>query len=184
MSDIEWDFWFSKPYIYTWQAAALVNGINPKQIKFPVRDAAGELHFDKTNFDDRYDEFRMKLDSLTEHAWIQNFSAQNMRVDLKRFLFWAQNICKWEMPSKLAIFAKELDLNSLDETVEEKAKLIDERNTLQILWALRTILQDHPHGKTDRELIYYLSKTHPDKPGFKRLALEMKFAEAQVAYET
>lgn len=184
MADIDWDFWFSKTYIYTWQAAALIQGINPKQIKFPVRDAAGELHFERTNFDGRYDEFRIKLDLLTEHAWIQNFSAQNMRVDFKRFLFWAGNVRKWEMPPRLAAFARGVDLDALDESAEEKANLLrDERNTLQIIWALRTMLKDHQYGKTDRELIYYLSKTYSDKPGFKRLALEMKFAEAQVASE-
>jgi hypothetical protein len=184
MADIDWDFWFSKPYIYTWQAAALVHGINPKQIKFPVRDAAGELHFDQSNFDGLYDAFRMKLDLLTEHAWIQNFSAQNMRVDFKRFLFWARHIRKWDMPVRLAAFAQGVDLDALDENAEEKANLFrDERNTLQLIWALRTLLKDHQYGKTDRELIYYLSKTYPDKPGFKRLALEMKFAEAQVASE-
>jgi hypothetical protein len=48
MVDIEWDYWSSKPYVYTWQAAALVQGLNPKKIKFPVRDAAGELHFDRS----------------------------------------------------------------------------------------------------------------------------------------
>lgn len=184
MLEIDWDFWFSKPYIYTWQAAALVHGINPKQIKFPVRDAAGELHFDRTNFDGLYDEFRVKLDLLTEHAWIQNFSAQNMRVDFKRFLYWAHHIRKWDMPSRLAAFAQGVDLDTLDETTEEKANLLrDDRNMLQIIWALRTMLKEHQYGKTDRELIYYLSKTYSDKPGFKRLALEMKFAEAQVASE-
>lgn len=184
MADIDWDFWFSKPYIYTWQAAALIHGINPKKIKFPVRDAAGELHFDRANFDGRYDEFRTKLDLLTEHAWIQNFSAQNLRVDFKRFLFWARHIRKWEMPPRLAAFAQGVDLDALDENAEEKANLLrDERNTLQIIWALRTMLKDHQYGKTDRELIYYLSKTYSDRTGFKRLALEMKFAEAQVASE-
>ena len=184
MAEIEWDFWFSKPYVYTWQAAALVHGINPKQVKFPVRDAAGELHFDQSNFDGQYAEFRAKLDLLTEHAWIQNFSAQNMRVDFKRFLFWARQVRKWDMPTRLAAFAQGVDLDSLDAVSEEKVNALrEERSTLQLIWALRTLLKDHAYGKTDRELIYYLSKTYPDQPGFKRLALEMKFAEALVASE-
>jgi len=54
---------------------------------------------------------------------------------------------------------------------------------LQLIWALRKLLKEHQYGKTDRELIYYLSKTYPDQKAFKRLSLEMKFAEAQVASE-
>jgi hypothetical protein len=185
MAEIDWDYWFSKPYVYTWQAAALVQGINPKQIKFPIRDAAGELHFEQANFDGQYAEFKLKLDLLTEHAWIQNFSAQNMRVDFKRFLFWARQSRKWDMPTRLAGFAQGVDLDSLDEISEEKANsLREERSTLQLIWALRTLLKEHPYGKTDRELIYYLSKTYPERTGFKRLALEMKFAEALVVSES
>jgi hypothetical protein len=182
MIEIEWDFWLTKPYIYTWQAAALAQGINPKQIKFPTRDAAGELHFDQKNFGDQYSEFRAKLDLLTEHAWIQNFSAQNMRVDLRRFLFWAGQVRKWEMPARMSSLSKSIDLDALNQSAEEKAnELRDERNTLQLIWALRLLLKEHPHCKTDRELIYYLSKSYPSRQGFKRLALEMKLAEAQVA---
>jgi hypothetical protein len=43
------------------------------------------------------------------------------------------------------------------------------------------LLNEHQYGKTDRELIYYLSKTYPDQSAFKRAVLEMKFAEAKVA---
>jgi hypothetical protein len=46
------------------------------------------------------------------------------------------------------------------------------------------MLKDHQFGKTDRELIYYLAKQYPDQSAFKRLALEMRFAEAQVAAES
>jgi hypothetical protein len=67
---------------------------------------------------------------------------------------------------------------------EVDSALRDEQNSLQLIWALRQLLNEHQYGKTDRELIYYLSKTHSDKPGFKRLALEMKFAEAKVAAES
>jgi hypothetical protein len=45
------------------------------------------------------------------------------------------------------------------------------------------LLKEHQYGKTDRELIYFLSKTYPSQSAFKRLALEMKFAEAQAATE-
>jgi len=184
LADIDWDYWSSRPYVYTWQAAALVQGMNPKKIKFPVRDAAGELHFDRANFGDVYSEFKTKLDLLTEHAWIQNFSAQNMRVDFKRFLYWAHHIQKWPMPAGLLTLAQSLNLDALTEAVDEKdGTLTDERNSLQLIWALRTLLKEHQYGKTDRELIYYLSKTYPDQSAFKRLALEMKFAEAQVAIE-
>jgi hypothetical protein len=185
MVDIEWDDWSSKPYVYTWQAAALVQGLNPKKIKFPVRDAAGELHFDRSNFGNAYPEFKVKLDLVIEHAWIHNFSAQNMRVDFKRFLYWAHHVQKWSMPSPLLAFAQNLNLDALtDVTDEADGNLRDERNSLQLIWALRQLLNDHPYGKTDRELIYYLSKTHPEQPGFKRLALEMKFAEAKVASDS
>ena len=92
MTDLDWDYWISKQYVYTWQAAALVLGINPRQIKFPKRNSVGELHFDQENFEGLFPDFKDKLDLLTEHAWMQNFSAQNIRVDLKRFLFWAHNV--------------------------------------------------------------------------------------------
>lgn len=185
MTELDWDHWISKQYIYTWQAAALVLGINPRQIKFPRRDSAGELHFDRDNFEDLYSDFKLKLDLLIEHAWMQNFSAQNMRVDLKRFLYWAHNVVKWDMPQKLSSFAKEINLQELDESAEDKASiLLDERASLQLIWALRTMLKDHQFGKTDRELIYYLAKQYPDQSAFKRLALEMRFAEAQVASES
>ena len=49
MQDSEWDYWLTRPYIYNWQAAALVTGLNPREIKFPTRNSAGELHFDKEN---------------------------------------------------------------------------------------------------------------------------------------
>jgi hypothetical protein len=115
---------------------------------------------------------------------MQNFSAQNMRVDFKRFLFWAHNGIQWNMPEKLLTFAKEIDLEALDQNAEERAKILrDDRASLQLIWALRLMLKDHQYGKTDRELIYYLSKTYPDLHGFKRLALEMKFAEAQMVSE-
>jgi hypothetical protein len=182
MTELDWDYWTAKQYIYTWQAAALVLDINPRQIKFPRRDSAGELHFDQENFEGRFSEFKVKLDLLIEHAWMQNFSAQNMRVDFKRFLFWAHNVVKWDMPQKLLSFAKEINLQDLDENAEERASiLLDERASLQLIWALRLMLKDHQFGKTDRELIYYLAKQYPDQHGFKRLALEMKFAEAQIA---
>ena len=182
--DIDWDYWSSRPYVYTWQAAALVQGINPKKIKFPVRDAAGELHFDRANFGNRYSEFKIKLDLLTEHAWIQNFSAQNMRVDFKRFLYWAHHIQKWPMPTGLISFAQDLNLDALTESVDEgEGTLRDERNSLQLIWALRLLLKEHQYGKSDRELIYFLSKTYPDHSAFKRMTLEMKFAEAQAASE-
>jgi hypothetical protein len=182
MTELDWDYWTAKQYIYTWQAAALVLDINPRQIKFPRRDSAGELHFDQENFEGRFADFKLKLDLLIEHAWMQNFSAQNMRVDFKRFLFWAHNIVKWDMPQKLLSFAKEINLQDLDENAEERASiLLDERASLQLIWALRLMLKDHQFGKTDRELIYYLAKQYPDQHGFKRLALEMKFAEAQIA---
>ena len=182
MTELDWDYWTAKQYIYTWQAAALVLGINPRQIKFPRRDSAGELHFDQENFEGLYSDFKIKLDLLIEHAWMQNFSAQNMRVDFKRFLFWAHNVVKWDMPQKLLSFAKEINLQDLDENAEERASiLLDERASLQLIWALRLMLKDHQFGKTDRELIYYLAKQYPDQHGFKRLALEMKFAEAQIA---
>ena len=58
-----------------------------------------------------------------------------------------------------------------------------ERNSLHLIWALRLLLKEHQYGKTDRELIYFLSKTYPNQPAFKRLTLEMKFAEAQAAIE-
>jgi hypothetical protein len=184
MTDQEWDYWVAKQYVYTWQAAALVLDINPRQIKFPRRDPAGELHFEQDNFEGIYSEFKTKLDLLTEHAWMQNFSAQNMRVDFKRFLFWAHNGIQWNMPEKLLTLAKEIDLEALDQNAEERAKILrDDRASLQLIWALRLMLKDHQYGKTDRELIYYLSKTYPDLHGFKRLALEMKFAEAQMVSE-
>ena len=184
MADIDWDYWFTKSHVYTWQAAGLVLGINPKKIKFPVRDAAGELHFERANFGDAYADFRAKLDALTEHAWIQNFSAQNMRVDFRRFLIWALQVQKWNMPTALTTYAQTINLDALAALAEEgESTLKDERNTLQLIWALRTLLKEHQYGKTDRELIYYLSKTYPDVPAFKRLVLEMKFAEAQVALE-
>jgi len=116
---------------------------------------------------------------------MQNFSAQNMRVDFKRFLYWAHNVVKWDMPQKLLSFAKEINLQELDESAEDKASiLLDERASLQLIWALRTMLKDHQFGKTDRELIYYLAKQYPDQSAFKRLALEMRLAEAQVAAES
>jgi DNA polymerase III delta prime subunit len=115
---------------------------------------------------------------------MQSFSAQNMRVDFRRFLFWAQKVRKWSMPERLSSFAQNIDIEALDENVEEKAGVLrDERNSLQLIWALRKLLKEHQYGKTDRELIYYLSKTYPDQKAFKRLSLEMKFAEAQVASE-
>jgi hypothetical protein len=43
------------------------------------------------------------------------------------------------------------------------------------------LLNEHQYGKTDRELIYYLSKTYSDQSAFKRAVLEMKFAEAKVS---
>jgi hypothetical protein len=182
MTELDWDYWTAKQYIYTWQAAALVLGVNPRQIKFPRRNSAGELNFDQENFEGLFSDFKVKLDLLIEHAWMQNFSAQNMRVDLKRFLFWAHNVVKWDMPQKLLSFAKEINLQDLDENAEERASLLlDERASLQLIWALRLMLKDHQFGKTDRELIYYLAKQYPDQHGFKRLALEMKFAEAQIA---
>jgi hypothetical protein len=64
---------------------------------------------------------------------------------------------------------------------EVDGALGDERNSLQLIWALRQLLNEHPYGKTDRELIYYLSKTYPDQSAFKRAVLEMKFAEAKVS---
>ena len=182
MTELDWDYWIAKQYTYTWQAAALVLGVNPRQIKFPRRDSAGELHFDQENFEGLFSDFKQKLDLLIEHAWMQNFSAQNMRVDFKRFLFWAHNVVKWDMPQKLLSFAKEINLQDLDENAEERASLLlDERASLQLIWALRLMLKDHQFGKTDRELIYYLAKQYPDQHGFKRLALEMKFAEAQIS---
>jgi hypothetical protein len=85
----------------------------------------------------------------------------------------------------LLTFAQSLNLDALTDSADEvDVSLRDERNSLQLIWALRQLLNEHPYGKTDRELIYYLSKTHPDQPGFKRLALEMKFAEAKVASES
>jgi len=180
--DIEWDYWSSKSYVYTWQATALVQGLNPKKIKFPVRDAAGELHFDRAIFGSAYPDFKAKLDLVIEHAWIQNFSAQNMRVDFKRFLYWAYHVQKWTMPSNLLAIAQGLSLDALTDTVDEvDGALRDEQNSLQLIWALRQLLNEHPYGKTDRELIYYLSKTYPDQLAFKRPALEMKFAEAKAA---
>ena len=185
MVDIEWDDWTAKPYVYTWQAAALVQGLNPKKIKFPVRDAAGELHFDRSNFGNAYPDFKAKLDIVIEHAWIQNFSAQNMRVDFKRFLYWAHHTQKWSMPSALLAVAQSLNLDVLTDTTEVvDSTLQDERNTLQLIWALRQLLNQHQYGKTDRELIYYLSKTYPDQAAFKRSALEMKFAEAKATTDT
>jgi hypothetical protein len=185
MVDIEWDYWSSKPYVYTWQATALVVGLNPKKIKFPVRDAAGELHFDRANFGNAYPDFKAKLDLVIEHAWIQNFSAQNMRVDFKRFLYWAHHVQKWPMPAVLLTIAQGLNLDALTDTVDEvDGTLRDERNSLQLIWALRQLLNEHPYGKTDRELIYYLSKTYPDQAAFKRPVLEMKFAEAKVAVDS
>jgi len=182
MVDIEWDYWSSKPYVYTWQATALVQGLNPKKIKFPVRDAAGELHFDRANFGSAYPEFKAKLDLVIEHAWIQNFSAQNMRVDFKGFLYWAHHVQKWPMPSALVAVAQSLSLDALTDTADVvNSALEEERNSLQLIWALRQLLNEHPYGKTDRELIYYLSKTYPDQAAFKRSALEMKFADAKVA---
>jgi len=182
MTELDWDYWTAKQYIYTWQAAALVLGVNPRQIKFPRRNSSGELNFDQENFEGLFSDFKLKLDLLIEHAWMQNFSAQNMRVDLKRFLFWAHNVVKWDMPQKLLSFAKEINLQDLDENAEERASiLLDERASLQLIWALRLMLKEHQFGKTDRELIYYLAKQYPDQHGFKRLALEMKFAEAQIA---
>ena len=184
MQDVEWDYWLTRPYIYNWEAAALVTGLNPREIKFPTRDSVGELHFDKENFGDLYPIFKSRLDQLTEHAWMQSFSAQNMRVDFRRFLFWAQKVRKWSMPERLSAFAQNIDIEALDENVEEKVGVLrDERNSLQLIWALRKLLKEHQYGKTDRELIYYLSKTYPDQKAFKRLSLEMKFAEAQVASE-
>lgn len=182
MVNIEWNDWTVKRYVYTWQAAALVQGLNPKKIKFPLRDAAGELHFDRSNFGNAYPDFKAKLDLVIEHAWIQNFSAQNMRVDFKRFLYWAYHTQKWSMPSALLDVAKNLNLDALTDAADVvNGTLQEERNTFQLIWALRQLLNEHPYGKTDRELIYYLSKMHPDQPGFKRPALEMKFAEAKVA---
>ena len=185
MVDIDWDYWVSRPYVYTWQAAALIQGINPKKIKFPVRDAAGELHFERANFGDAYPEFKLKLDLLTEHAWIQNFSAQNMRVDFKRFLYWAYHVQKWPCPAELASFSQSLSLDTLVELADEgdNAMRESERNSLHLIWALRELLKEHRYGKTDRELIYFLSKTYSSQPSFKRLALEMKFAEAQAVVD-
>ena len=162
-----------------------MQGLNPKKIKFPVRDAAGELHFDRAFFGNAYPEFKAKLDLVIEHAWIQNFSAQNMRVDFKRFLYWAHHVQKWPMPSELLTIAQGLNLDVLTDTADVvDGTLQDERNSLQLIWALRQLLNEHPYGKTDRELIYYLSKTYSEQPGFKRLALEMKFAEAKVASDS
>jgi len=185
MVDIDWDYWVSRPYVYTWQAAALIQGINPKKIKFPVRDSAGELHFERAIFGDAYPEFKVKLDLLTEHAWIQNFSAQNTRVDFKRFLYWAHHVQKWPIPAGLQSFAQGLSLDALAESVDEGDNALrdSERNSLHLIWALRMLLKEHQYGKTDRELIYFLSKTYPSQSAFKRPALEMKFAEAQAATE-
>jgi hypothetical protein len=86
------------------------------------------------------------------------------------------------MPSDLLTIAQGLNLDALTDAVDEvDGALKDERNSLQLIWALRQLLNEHQHGKTDRELIYYLSKTYPDQAAFKRQVLEMKFAEAKVA---
>ena len=88
------------------------------------------------------------------------------------------------MPTGLISFAQDLNLDALTESVDEgEGTLRDERNSLQLIWALRLLLKEHQYGKSDRELIYFLSKTYPDQSAFKRLTLEMKFAEAQVASE-
>ena len=85
------------------------------------------------------------------------------------------------MPSVLLVIAQGLNLDALTDTVDEVDGVVgDERNSLQLIWALRQLLHEHQYGKTDRELIYYLSKTYPDQPAFKRPVLEMKFAEAKV----
>ncbi len=185
MVDIDWDYWVSRPYVYTWQAAALIQGINPKKIKFPERDPAGELHFERANFGDAYPEFKAKLDLLTERAWIENFSAQNTRVDFKRFLYWAYRVQKWPIPAGLLSFAQGLSLEALVESTDEGDNALrdSERNSLHLIWALRQLLKEHQYGKTDRELIYFLSKTYSNQAAFKRLTLEMKFAEAQAAAE-
>jgi hypothetical protein len=108
-----------------------------------------------------------------------------MRVDFKRFLYWAHHVQKWPMPSELLTIAQGLNLDVLTDTADVvDGTLQDERNSLQLIWALRQLLNEHPYGKTDRELIYYLSKTYSEHPGFKRLALEMKFAEAKVASDS
>ena len=109
MVDIEWDYWSSKPYVYTWQAAALVQGLNPKKIKFPVRDAAGELHFDRSNFGNAYPDFKAKLDLIIEHAWIQNFSAQNNQ---EIEIIVTRNIKDYKT-SKLVVMTPETYSNSL-----------------------------------------------------------------------
>jgi hypothetical protein len=89
------------------------------------------------------------------------------------------------MPAVLLTIAKGLNLDALTDTVDEvDGALRDERNSLQLIWALRQLLNEHPYGKTDRELIYYLSKTYPDQFAFKRPILEMKFAEAKVAVDS
>jgi hypothetical protein len=89
------------------------------------------------------------------------------------------------MPPDLLIIAQGLNLDALtDEADEVDGGLKDERNSLQLIWALRQLLNEHQYGKTDRELIYYLSKIYPDHPAFKRPVLEMKFAEAKVASDS
>jgi hypothetical protein len=78
-----------------------------------------------------------------------------------------------------------LSLDTLVESVDEGDNALrdSERNSLHLIWALRMLLKEHQYGKTDRELIYFLSKTYPSQSAFKRPALEMKFAEAQAASE-
>ena len=89
------------------------------------------------------------------------------------------------MPSALLAVAQSLNLDVLTDTADVvDDTLQDERNTLQLIWALRQLLNEHPYGKTDRELIYYLSKTYPDQTAFKRSALEMKFAEAKATSDS
>jgi hypothetical protein len=86
------------------------------------------------------------------------------------------------MPSNLLTIARDLNLDALTDTADVvDSTLQDERNSLQLIWALRQLLNEHQYGKTDRELIYYLSKTYPDQSAFKRAVLEMKFAEAKVS---
>jgi hypothetical protein len=105
-----------------------------------------------------------------------------MRVDFKRFLYWAHHVQKWPLPADLLAIARGLSLDALTDAVDEgDGVLRDEQNSLQLIWALRQLLNEHQYGKTDRELIYYLSKTYPDQAAFKRAVLEMKFAEAKVA---
>jgi hypothetical protein len=73
----------------------------------------------EANFGNAYPEFKAKLDLVIEHAWIQNFSAQNMRVDFKRFLYWAHHVQKWSMPADLLTIARGLSLDALTDAVDE-----------------------------------------------------------------